>query len=170
MANIGSNKKYGIDELKGLLVPIRAKFKPLGLILADWECFEGWSVVFVVDWEERIVRVTARFGSFVSRREHEDALEQTFCALAAARNYKILLIESDPARRGYQKRILNACQEEMIGAGRAAQDLLDAALGVGEVDEDVKQAVRAVMIHPSNREGEWEGEWTKSQSFLQLTL
>lgn len=89
--NSGNQKSFDIDDLKGCFVPIRADFKIRGLILCDWECFEGWRVVFVVDWEERVVRVTARRGAFVSRREHEDALEETFCAVAAAKNYQASL-------------------------------------------------------------------------------
>jgi hypothetical protein len=169
MKKSGNQKRFDIDDLKDSLVPIQATFKVRGLILCDWEYFEGWNVVFIVDWEERVVRVTARRGAFVSQREHEDALEQTFYAVEAASNYQTLLVESDPATKGYKRRLLKACQEEMISAGRAAQDLLDKAPGEGEVDESVKQTVREIMVHPSNREGEWQGERVRPQSAIALT-
>ena len=80
------------------------------------------------------------------------------------------LVESDTGRRGYKSRLLNVCQKEMISAGRSAQDLLDKAPGEGEVDESVKQAVREIMVHPSNREVEWQGGWGRPQSAIHLTL
>lgn len=170
MVRARSPKSYGIDDLKGWLVPVRAKFRPGGLILCDWEHHQGWNIVFVIDWEERAVRLTARLGIFESRREYEDGLEQTFYALNAARNFQTLLLESDPATRGYKRRLLNTCQQEMLIAGRAAQDLLDAAPGAGEVDEAVKKAVQEIMLHPTSREGEWQGGWCKSQSAIELTF
>jgi hypothetical protein len=134
-------KLFGTDDLKTACVSVNCKFEPLALILMNYEIYEGFRVVYLVDWEHCEVRIHAPRGVGVGYREYEQGLEQTFPVVWAVGPSRMLARPDEELTR---KEILTRFQENALRIGREAQAILDAAGGKC-VGEETKSAVRRLV-------------------------